>query len=445
MADESYQPLEEMTYRKSNSLIASKWKSTLLENRLLSIALTRIESRPSTGNRTELVARLYPGELKRLIGDPTHIYSRLKTVSKSMTGHSMVIEDGKGNFSAMAIVTNATYQDGVLTIHLNPELRRHILGLEKRYTTLTLSVMMGFRRDASFRLYEIFKSNLYKKKPGADSVVLEYNIAELRFMIGLANADDPLIRQERIKMGSDVDWDVLYDKLDKKDKVYARWSEFERNVLRPAKEELKEKSDIAFDYEGIRKGRWMKLIRFTIYPNTPAEAVEINERKAFLEEKNAKGRQTELPRDIPKYAPIYDEFVGHNELTPEDIDHLVKVADGDIDLIRSAIDSADKQPSIRNYMGWIVSFIERKGYTETAVLHGSAEEAKMVQAVMDKAHEPDVSEKVWERLKDKAEFDAFLSFLSERGLTVEMVEEVYSANERNKMYFAWKKGRDVTF
>ena len=35
-----------------------------------------------------------------------------------------------------------------------------------------------------------------------------------------------------------------------------------------------------------------------------------------------------------------------------------------------------------------------------------------------------------------AHFDAFLSFLSERGLTVEMVEEVYSANERNKMYFA---------
>lgn len=38
-----HRPLEELSYRKSNELVSAKYKSTLLENQLIAIALTRIE------------------------------------------------------------------------------------------------------------------------------------------------------------------------------------------------------------------------------------------------------------------------------------------------------------------------------------------------------------------------------------------------------------------
>ena len=49
--------------RKSNNLISAKYKSTLLENKILAIALTRIEVK-----NDKITAPLCPGEIRRLVG-----------------------------------------------------------------------------------------------------------------------------------------------------------------------------------------------------------------------------------------------------------------------------------------------------------------------------------------------------------------------------------------
>lgn len=439
MTGNEYTPLEAMSYRKSNELVSAKYKSTLLENQLLAIALTRIESKANDSN-APLYARLYPNELKQLVGDPTHIYSRLKVVAKAMTGHTIVLEDHKGNFKAMSIVTNADYEDGVLTIRLNNDLRNHILGLEKRYTTLELSIMTGFRRDSSFRLYEILKSNIYKAKNKKDGKVeLEYNLSELRFMIGLCNADDVQVRAERNRMGNDIDWDVLYEKLDKKDKIYERWSELERNVLRPAKEELDQKGDITFSYHGIRQGRKIKRVHFTVCPNEPKESKTIRARKEVLEQQQMRSSFS------GEEEAFLHKYTGHNNLTESDLLHLCSLSDGKIDLVESAIDAADHAGHISNYMGWLISYIKSGGYHQTEVLNGSHEESVMVSHIQQSSRKDDVAEKVWERIKEKDDFPLFQAFLSDNGLTVDELETVYSCNRRNKIYFSWKQKKEVPF
>ena len=205
MGVHSNEPLANLSVRKSNDFISAKYKSTLLENQIMAIALTRIEVNASD-REAPMEAKLYPGELKKLVSDPAHIYRDLKKLAKSITGHTMFLEDGKGNFKAFSVVPNADYIDGVFIIKFNNELRDHVLGLEKNYTSLELSVMTDFKKNSSFRLYEVLKKEAYKipKKEGAFAQV-EYNISELRFIIGLANSDDQGVKNAMANMGRQYD------------------------------------------------------------------------------------------------------------------------------------------------------------------------------------------------------------------------------------------------
>ena len=78
----------ELLIRKSNTLISGKYKTSILENKIMAIALTRIEIVNGCP-----VAKLYPGEIKTLLGKKTdtNIYKSLKRTAKLMTGHQIVI------------------------------------------------------------------------------------------------------------------------------------------------------------------------------------------------------------------------------------------------------------------------------------------------------------------------------------------------------------------
>ncbi|MBQ7242066.1 MAG: replication initiation protein, partial [Firmicutes bacterium] len=419
---QEYELLENLSLQKSNSLVSAKYKSSLIENQIMAIALTRIEVN-ATDEHSAIDAKLYPGELKRLIGDPTNIYKTLKKVAKTMTGHTMFLEDGRGNFKAFAVVNNADYIDGVFTVEFNKNLRRHILGLEKNYTTLELSVLTGFKRNSSFRIYELLKSHLYKsrKEINGGRVDVEYNISELRFMIGLANGDDPTVKNAMAAMGSHIDWDLLYSKLDKKDRKYDSWFDFQRYVIKPAQDELSEKSNIRFEYEGRRIGRKMGRISFSIYPNTPSDPMVIDERKQLLDYNATKNRQLEIPQDM--YPELYDEFVGHNRLSREDISLLLLKAGGNAEKVRSAIELADRQPEIKNYMGWLIRCLEN-GYDRVDTLYGSAERAEQIREIRDEYErsKDETRLRVWKRIKTKEDYPDFLAMLEENGVTQDVLE-----------------------
>ncbi len=438
---QQYEPLENLSLQKSNSLVSAKYKSSLIENQIMAVALTRIEVNASDFN-APIEAKLWPGELKRLIGDPTNIYKTLKKVSKTMTGHTMFIEDGKGNFKAFAVVNNAEYQDGVFTIEFNKNLREHILGLEKNYTSLELAVLTRFKKNSSFRIYELLKSHIYKSRPGVNNgrVDVEYNISELRFMIGLANGDDPGVKNALAAMGNNIEWDVLYTKLAKKDRKYETWFDFQRYVIKPAQVELEEKSNLRFEYEGIREGRKMGRIRFYIYPNTPRNPDIIYERKEFLEQNARANRQLELPRDLQKFFPIYEAYVGHNGLTAEDIDVLLQTSEYNGELVIDTIRQADEQPNLDNYMGWMISCIRRGGYTQVNVVEGSSEKAQKLKELDSAVHSDETKQRVWNMTKKKDDFDEFLAYMEDvREITFDMLEEIYEPGMAVQEYIEWKK------
>lgn len=436
MANHDYEPLNSLKVKKSNEMISAKYHSTLLENQVMSIALTRIEANVRDANGP-LVAKLYPGELKNLIGDPAHIYRTLKTVSETMTGHVMIIEDGKGNFNTFSMVNNADYVDGVFTVRFNERLRPHILGLERNYTTLELSVLTSFKRNSSFRIYELLKREMYKSNPDVNNgmVTVEYNISELKFMIGLANSDDQRVKNERARMGNNIDWDDLYDYLDKSQKKYEEWRDFQKYVIMIAQKDLEETSNIRFDYKGIREGRKIKRIEFYVYPNTPKNNDIIVERQQIIE--SGKAKQTEAL--YLQYRELFDDLVGHNRLTRENVELFLKTAEYDEDKVRKAVEMADRQPQISSYVGWIKTCIEKDFYEEIVeVVNGSVETAEFVREFNDSRDDEMYAAKVrsWEKIKAR---DDFKIFLKEIRMVEEAYEDGFDLDERVAKYYEWHR------
>ncbi len=448
MEEREYDPFQSMSLQKSNVLVSAKYSSTLIENQIMAIALTRIEA--SARNSGSLTATLYPGELKRLVGDPSNIYKTLKRVSRVMTGHTFFIEDGKGNFRASAIVKDAIYNDGTFKIYLNESIREHILGLEKNFTTYELSVLTDFKKNASFRIYELLKSHIYKSRPDVDGgrVDVVYNLSELRFTIGLADSDDPEVKAAMSHMNKEIDWDLLYKKLEEKDKAdrakgykaakylkYRGWSDFTRFVIDPAQEELKKKSNIRFEYEeGKKKGKRVLEIVFHIYPNTPENEDIIAQKSRIIDE----NRQLELPRD--QFPIFYERYSGHNGLEKEDLDLLLERAGYDEAKVERAIALADQQGHISNYMGWLIKAIEG-GYKTTATIDGDSVRAEVVTNVKKEFEDnyDDTAKRVWGRVKTKEDFAEFVRILESKKVTIEQLEDLYDASERTELYYGWKR------
>ena len=453
MSNFENQLMESRSYVKSNEMISAKYKSTLLENQVMAIALTRIEENTDDVNNP-LEARLYPGELKKLVSDDTHIYRDLKALAKTITGHTMFLEDGKGNFKAFSVVPNADYQDGVFIIKFNHVLKDHLLGLDKNFTTLELSMMTNFSRNSSFRIYELLKKDLFRSKPSVNKgrVDVEYNLFEFRFLIGIANSDNVYV-QNRIKTMKVVDWEELYRILEKNgnknDIKYKTTDRLQKECLDMAKDELERKSDIRFEYELVRIGRPYKKIVFHIYPNAAKDEKEIKEierRQRDLEKLGGKYRQHEIPRDISSETQkLYEDYLYHNGLDKSDIDLLMKKAAYDPEDVRSAIEYTDKQGEVNNYMGYIVRCIEGRYFEDTpvVVVDGSMEKADAMDNIRKNAYSDERKLKVWESTKQKEDFNEFLLYEeSKKGISFIELDEILTPAEAVTEYISWiKEGR----
>lgn len=457
MQDYKILPLKNRIVKSSNTLISAKFNSNLLENKIMMIARARIEENYTKDSKKPLEASLYPGELIEFIGDKAHIYRTLKTVAENITNRSIVIEDGQGNFKSFAMITNADYINGVFTIKFNDEMRNHILTIEGPYTKTDLLVQSSVDYNSSFRLNDLFMKEIYRSKADVNggAVQVEYRIAELKAIIGLIDTSSPLVQKEmtlcKQKYGV-LDWDIIYDKIstvvinatDKNGKPkkmyltkYNAWRDFQKYVLKIAQAEMEEKSTIRFEYEPIREGKKIKKVLFTIYPNKPKVqyAGPIQEDEPYV--------QTDLIRN--QYGKTFEKYEGHNGLVDEDIRLLLEKANYDEDKVERAVTLADKQDSINNYMGWIIKAIENN-YDEVEVVQGSAEKAKFIKNATEdvEKNKEKYAVNAWEKIKTKDNFGEFQSFISDRGLDIEMLEIVYTKDECVKAYCNWAVGREVS-
>lgn len=460
---------------KSDALICSKYMASLKENKILTIGITRVKKTKERNEHGELVtvhkAEIYPSEIYELIGgDKNSLYKELTLIAANMHGRSILLEDNEGGFESRSSIPKAKYEQGVFTIYFDTDFLP-MVNVSKNYTPLTMSVLTYLSSNASFRLYELLKQKLYKiKKTGQPSVKVRYDIYEFRFLIGLANIEEEGVKRviDRWKEeGKSIDWEYLYEKvcIEKKYKVYTK---LRLDVIIPAQKELKEVSDIRFEFEAIMgKYNKVRFIEFEVFPNTPSEAIiyqsdivrkvnaytgddfevedglevvadyendgQTNQPDYRFVDTKAISGQVEYPEVM--FPSLYKDFVGHNGITNQDINVLLQRSGYNEEKIRRAFAYVDKLPNVRNYMGYLSDFVEKEYGEPVEVVEGSAEKATAYKEIHTEAHSDDVKERVWQKMTEREDF---VLFEQSTGITKEMLEIAYpDIQERITMFTDW--------
>lgn len=258
-------PYENSEYAKSNFLIGSKYKSSLLEMKLTSIALTkmqRMEFTEDTGSG-DLICSMRASELRHLLpnGNDGSFYQQLEPVAKMMTSRTVGWSDPERHeFDYVTVITRASYKDGIFTVKFNSDLKKYLKNLHQQYTILQLPTMLNFKSAYSFRLYEVLSSKCYYpkgKERDDDLFKVSFSLSELKLEMGVVNAN--LDSVQRVLRGTETpDYDKAVER--SPEKQFNRWSDFRNRVIDVACKEINETSDMQVEYETVKQGRGGRVV-----------------------------------------------------------------------------------------------------------------------------------------------------------------------------------------
>ena len=213
---------------KSNSLIEAHYHLNKVHQKIILLLASYVKP-----NATEFEPITFKTkDLMEIIGISDTNHSYLRKVTKDLK--SKVIE---------LITDNGTYLDqvnwldkskyhlkeGKVTLMLHNDLRPFILQLSGHFTKYKLATIINFSSTYSIRIYELL---IQYKKIGERSIKL----SKLRMMLNVEGK-------------------------------YKLFADFRRKVLDVSQKELKEKSEICFEYDVKKKNKAVDEIVFTIEDN----------------------------------------------------------------------------------------------------------------------------------------------------------------------------------
>ena len=216
---------------KSNTLVSSRYKLEWSEHRLVLFLISKIDKDDedfkeyvvSVSNMAKLMG--LTDRDKNLGGG---FYQRMEQAIQSLMSRVVTIREGK-NWLKFHWVSSAKYlhKKGQIKIKISPELKPYLLQVKKNFTAYELGNVIKMKSIYSARLYELLKQ--YEKIGRR-----VFDIGELRGLLEIEVSE------------------------------YVKIDHFHKRVIKPAYEELPQKSDIYFEYEFIKTGRKFTHIEFTI-------------------------------------------------------------------------------------------------------------------------------------------------------------------------------------
>jgi len=227
---EVYEVSPEMKLKKhnavmENALIEARYSLTVEEQRLVltTIAmLDNVETAPSGFPMLKIP--------KKLIIEATGLHEKdykvIRNSLEKLMSRVITIETDKG-FELYQWFAKAKYNKGdeFIEVQFHPDLKPYLLELKKRFTKIPLKQVLQLRSKYAIRLYELLKR--YE-----DTGFRTDYLPELRKKLGV------------------------------EDNEYTRFFDFEKRVLKPAIEEINEKTDLQVSYIKKKTGRRITHIEF---------------------------------------------------------------------------------------------------------------------------------------------------------------------------------------
>lgn len=170
-------------------------------------------------------------KLFNLKGDSA--YKSISEAARTLMSKIVTIQIDEKKYRQYPLLAMVEYNlgTGIIRAQIHPDLKPYYFEIEENYTKYEISNILGMKSPVSMQLYEILKMNKNKYHKG--DVI--YDLEELRFIL---NATE---------------------------KSYNEYKEFNSKILKRAQREINTKTDITFEYEGLKYGGSVASIKFIIH------------------------------------------------------------------------------------------------------------------------------------------------------------------------------------
>ncbi|MGF0109410.1 replication initiation protein [Clostridium sp. SGI.024] len=229
---------------KSNTLVTANYDLSLQEQKLILTLASMVQPNDEEFKEYEFKIK----EFMELLGVDTKTkYTEIPKITKELMKKVFEIREGK-DIVQLSWLSSARYKtgNGVVVLKFDSSLKPYMLQLKELYTSYKLENILSLRSKYSLRLFEVLKSNQFKK----------YWIVEL---------------------------DEFKKILGVTEKSYSVYQNIKNRIIIQAQKELKEKTDIKFDFEEIKTGRKVTSIKFYIHSNKAKNTTKINSIQAIDE------------------------------------------------------------------------------------------------------------------------------------------------------------------
>jgi len=240
-------------------------------------------------------------------------YTEVPKITKELMKKVFEIEEGD-TLIQTAWISGAIYKKGTGCVELtfSSYLKPYMLKLNSMFTQYKLSNILSMKSKYSSRIYEILKCNEFKKQG-----LIEIEIEELR-------------------------------KLLKSKNTYPKYNDFKRKIIIQTQRELKEKTDINFDFEEIKTGRKVTSLKFYIHSNES----EVDKDPTADEEISA---TTDRPcNDLIKQV---QSICYKHKITTHEASCILSDANNNIGLIKQRYKYLLTQKKVNNMVGYMRSII----------------------------------------------------------------------------------------
>lgn len=316
---------------QSNDLINAYFDMTTVQLRAFLYAVAHIHKNDKVLSVVKIpIKDLHPSKGGKNYRETVKLASELEDVKIRIVS---MVNNGTGkpkrNYESYTIFPTVKYTEDskYIVTRINSDLTQFLLNLQGNYTQAELEKLLSLKTIQAYRVYMFIKMNMYKidKEPDA----LKFDYKELRLMLGLdiiENGPAP----KKIKPESDLFGPVpgKVEVLTTKVKVlkYAEFDNFKKRILNTAKEELKKKGLLDFDFIVNKDGgRSVKSITFKLAPSSVIEqSVKVIKQPAPLKYKPSQP----LPQGVSKVV---------THLSLDDLQSMSKMLDYD-KLVQSYLD-----------------------------------------------------------------------------------------------------------
>ena len=234
---------------KSNRLVQSKMNWTKLEHRVVAMLIAQLEKDDEEFEEQQV----YIKDIADLSGrNGKSLYNQAEEICQKLLDQKIHVrtytDDGRRRYKGYNCLSTCEYVEGsgYIEAKFNDDMQPFLLQLKRRFTQYNLQCFMQLGSQHSMRIYELLKMREGIK-------YLRLKIEELREVVSCEHS-------------------------------YERFADFKRWVLERAREELKEKTDIYFNYQVERAGQTPVRVNFVIKKNEPGDEGKDTDRDRADEE-----------------------------------------------------------------------------------------------------------------------------------------------------------------